>query len=101
MLTQGRNIEDVNHASSKFRQFLILLIIGFFIIFTGIITTIIAVLLSGGSVDFCALIFIGPFPIVVGAGPEATWMILFAIILAVLSIITFLILRRKTGKAKT
>jgi len=101
MVTHGRITEYVNHASSKFRNFLILFIIGFFIIFTGIITIIIAAVLSGGSVDFGALIFIGPFPIVVGAGPEAAWMVLFAIILAVLSIITFLILRREMGKTNT
>jgi len=101
MVTHGRTIEYANHASSKFSQFLILFIIGFFIIVTGIIIIIIAAVFSGGSVDFGALIFIGPFPIVVGAGPEATWMVLFAIILAVLSIITFLILRREMGKANT
>jgi uncharacterized membrane protein len=82
------------------QNFLILFIIGFFIIFMGVMILVVAALLSGGSLNFGVLIFIGPFPIVVGAGPEATWMVLFAIILAVLSIITFLILHRKTNKSK-
>jgi uncharacterized membrane protein len=90
--------KHVNHASSGFQNFLMLFIIGFFIIFTGITILIVAAVLSGSSVDFGAFIFIGPFPIVVGAGPEATWMVLFAIILAVLSVIMFLILRRETKK---
>ena len=60
--------EHVNHASSRFQNFLILFIMGFFIIFAGIIVLIVAAVLSDGSVDFGAFIFIGPFSIVVGAG---------------------------------
>lgn len=89
-----------NEESSASQKFLILFIIGFFIIFIGIIILMIAAVLSGGSANFGALIFIGPFPIVVGVGPEANWMVLFAIILAVLSVIMFLILRRQIGRAE-
>jgi len=78
---------------------LLLFIIGFLIIFAGIIILIVAAMLSGGSMNFGAVIFIGPFPIVIGAGPEATWMVLFAIILAVLSIIMLLVSRRGGKKA--
>jgi len=78
---------------------LILFIIGFFIIFTGIMILMVAAVLSGDSVNFGALIFIGPFPIVVGVGPEAALMVLFAIILAVLGIIMFLILRGEMKKS--
>jgi uncharacterized membrane protein len=81
-------------------EFLILFIIGFFIIFTGVILLVVAALLSNGSLNFGMLIFVGPFPIVVGAGPESAWMVLFAIILAVLSIVMFLILHGKTNRAK-
>lgn len=89
-----------NHKSSKSKIFLLLLfIIGLFIIFTGIIILVVAAMLSDGSINFGAVIFIGPFPIVVGAGPEATWMVLFAIILAVLSIIMLLVSSRGAKKA--
>ena len=98
MMEHEKIAEHANHASNRFQNFLILFVIGFFIIFAGIIILIVAMMLSGGSADFGALTFIGPFPIVVGAGPEATWMVLFAIILAVLSIIMFLISRRETKK---
>jgi uncharacterized membrane protein len=65
----------------------------------GVIILIVATALHGsGSVNFGAIIFIGPFPIVVGAGPEATWMVLIAIIIAVLSIIVFLVVRKETKK---
>ena len=90
--------ESANDESSIFQKSIILFIIGFFIIFAGIIILIIAAVLSNGSANFGAVIFIGPFPIVVGAGPEATWMVLFAVILAILSIIAFVILRREMGR---
>lgn len=88
----------VREQSSVFQKFFLLFIIGFFLIFVGIIILMVAAVLSDGSANFGAFIFIGPFPIVMGAGPEAPWMI-FAIILAVLSIIMFLVLRRERKRA--
>jgi len=84
-----------NNEADGFRKTILLFVLGFFIIFLGIIILVIATVLSGNSANFGALIFIGPFPIVIGAGPEATWMVLLAIILGVLTIVMFLILRRK------
>ena len=80
---------------SVFQKFFLLFIIGFFLIFVGIIILMVAAVLSDGSANFGAFIFIGPFPIVVGAGPEAPLMVLFVIILAVLSIIMFLVLTKQ------
>jgi uncharacterized membrane protein len=56
-------------------------------------------LYSEGSGNFGGVIFIWFIPIVFGVGPEATWMIIFAIILAVLSIVMFLISRKEIAKA--
>ncbi len=98
MTVHEKIAEHANQPANKFRNFLILFVIGFFIIFAGIIILIVAMVLSGGSANFGALILIGPLPILVGAGPEATWMVLLAIVLAVLSIIIFLISRRETKK---
>jgi uncharacterized membrane protein len=89
-----------NDKSGRPQKFLMLLIIGFFMIFMGIIILMVATMLYGeGSANFGGVIFIWFIPIVFGVGPEATWMIIFAIIFAVLSIIMFLILRRETAKA--
>jgi uncharacterized membrane protein len=85
--------------SSVFQKFFLLFIIGFFLIFVGIILLIVAAVLSDDSANFGAFIFIGPFPVVMGAGPEAPWMILFVIILAVLSIIMFLVLTKQMKDA--
>ena len=96
--------EKIAKCASKelnmFQKLLLLFIIGSFMIFVGVILLMVAAVLYGkSSVSFGGLIFIGPFPIVVGAGSEATWIVLFAIVLAVLSVIMFLIIRREIKKA--
>ena len=76
------------------------LILGFVLVFVGIIVILIAtVLYGGGSVNLGAVIFIGPFPIVIGAGPDVTWIILFGIIMAVLSIVLLLVMNRRIRRS--
>jgi uncharacterized membrane protein len=77
-------------------RFFLLLILGFVLVVVGIAVILIAtVLYGGGSASAGAVIFIGPFPIVIGAGPDATWIVLFSIILAVLSVVVFLVMNRR------
>jgi uncharacterized membrane protein len=99
MMTNEK-LKYASEQSSVFQKFFWLFIIGFFLIFVGIIILIVAAVLSNGSASFGAFIFIGPFPIVVGAGPEAPLMVLFAMILAVSGFIMFLVLRRERKRAK-
>lgn len=84
-----------NEESGLFRKPLMLFILGFFIIFVGVAVLIVASVLSDDLQRFCALIFIGPFPIVVGIGPETSRMVLLVIVPAILSIIVFIISCRK------
>ena len=96
-----KNVKCNIDNSSKPQKFLILFLAGFFLTLIGIVILVFTTVFYGeGSPSFGAIIFIGPFPIVIGAGPEATWMILFAIILGILSIAMFLILRRETAETK-
>jgi uncharacterized membrane protein len=53
-----------------------------------------SVLYGGGSVSGGVVIFIGPFPIVIGAGPDVSVIILVSVILAVLSVVVFLVMNR-------
>ena len=77
-------------------RFFLLLIAGFVLIFVGIAVILVAsVLYSGGSVSGGVVIFIGPFPIVIGAGPDVTLIVLFSIILAVLSVVVFFVMNRR------
>ena len=72
------------------------LVLGFVLVFVGITVILIgAVLYGSGSVNVGAVIFIGPFPIVIGAGPDVTLIVLFSIIIAVLSIVVFLVMNRR------
>jgi len=78
------------------KRSIILFFIGFLIILVGVIITVAAALLfGGGTASIGGFILIGPFPIVFGAGPEATWLTLFAIILGILCVIMFLVLWRR------
>jgi uncharacterized membrane protein len=86
-------VEEGVAVSSRLFLFLIL---GFVLVFVGVAVILIATALYGGSsANVGAVIFIGPFPIVIGAGPDVTWIILCSIILAVLSIVVLLVMNRK------
>jgi uncharacterized membrane protein len=90
------NRETVEEGITVSSRFFLLLILGFAIVIFGIILILIAAALYGsGSANAGAVIFIGPFPIVIGAGPDVTWIVLFSIILAVLSVVMFLVINRK------
>ncbi len=73
------------------------LIIGFGLIFIGIIILIVS-LAQNGSGSVGGVIFIGPIPIVFGAGPDAGWLIVISIVLTAVSIILFLILNKRRKK---
>ena len=90
--------QSVDEASTS-RKFLVLTIIGFLMFFVGVSILVVATVLSDGNLGVGGFILIGPIPIVFGAGPQAAWMILFATVITILSVITFLALRRKTRKA--
>ena len=78
------------------RRFFLFLILGFLLVVIGIAVILIAtVLYGGGSASAGAVIFIGPFPIVIGVGPDATWIVLFSVILTVLSVVVFLVMNRR------
>lgn len=50
--------------------------------------------LRRGSASAGAVIFIGPFPIIIGVGPDAPLIVLFSIIIAILSIAVFLVINK-------
>jgi uncharacterized membrane protein len=73
----------------------------FLMLIAGIIVVVIGVFLvfasassgSGGSAG--GVIFIGPIPIVFGAGPDAGLLILIAVIIAVVILVSFALGRRR------
>ena len=87
------NEDEGSNVSSKL---LALLVLGFAIVIIGIIIIAVGAALGNGSASVGGVIFIGPFPIVFGAGPDAAWLIVISIVLAVVSIILFMLFRRRS-----
>jgi uncharacterized membrane protein len=75
---------------------LIVVLAGFAIIFVGVVLIVIAALLNSNSGSVGGVIFIGPFPIVFGIGPDAIWLIAISIIIAIMMLVLFYIWRRRS-----
>jgi uncharacterized membrane protein len=83
------------------KMFSILLAVGFVIFFVGALLLAIAASFSGSrNSGFGVVIFVGPIPIVVGAGPGTLWIILTAVLLAVLILMAFLWSRERSKMAR-
>jgi len=87
------NEDEGSNVSSKL---LALLVLGFAIVIIGVIIIAVGAALGNGSASVGGVIFIGPFPIVFGAGPDAAWLIVISIVLAVVSIMLFMLFRRRS-----
>ena len=69
---------------------------GFVLVFLGVLVIMVAAAFgSTGSASSGIIIFVGPFPIVFGAGPDAIWLILIGIFLSIVSVVVFVVMRRK------
>jgi uncharacterized membrane protein len=84
-----------DESSAFSRWFFIALALGFGLIFVGGIIAVLAVAQGRGSGSSGVVIFIGPFPLVFGAGPDSGWLILIGVVIAVVSLVMFLVFRRK------
>ena len=92
MLSEQETDDEGITVSSRLFGFLIL---GIALVFVGIVVLVVASLVLGRSGSVGVVVFIGPFPIVFGAGPSVGWLILIGIILAVLSVVFFWVMSRR------
>jgi uncharacterized membrane protein len=93
------NCKIVEESVTVSRLFFLLLILGFVLVVVGVaFILVVTVFYGGGSASGGVVIFIGPFPIVIGAGPDVTWIVLFSTFLTVLSVVTFFVMNRKIRK---
>lgn len=72
-----------------------LLLAGFSLILVGVVFVVVATILLGGTVSFGGIIFVGPIPIIFGAGPDYFLVIILALFLTVLSVVVFILLHKK------
>ena len=91
--------EDETEGFTISSRFLAFLILGIALVLVGIVVLVVASFVFGSSGSVGVVIFIGPFPIVFGAGPDAIWLILIGIIIAALSLVLFLVMNRRYGRA--
>jgi len=79
-------LEEVEGLPFAFKLFMI----GFFVIFVGIVFIMAASLLVPGSnVSGGGIFLIGPIPIVFGYGQYSVWIIAFALILTIVAVVFF------------
>ena len=74
------------------------LLLGIVLVFVGIAVIVVVSVVLGGSGSVGGIILVGPIPIVFGAGPNGSWLIIISLILTAVSIIMFLILNRRHKK---
>ena len=74
-----------------------LLILGISLVLVGIVVLVVASLVFSSSRSTGVVVFIGPFPIVFGSGPNSAWLISIGIILAVVSVVLFFVMNRRHG----
>ncbi|MGO8805928.1 MAG: TIGR00304 family membrane protein [Candidatus Bathyarchaeia archaeon] len=74
-----------------------LLILGIALVFVGVVVLFVVSLVFSSSSSVGVVVFIGPFPIVFGSGPNAGLLIIIGIILAALSVVLFLVMNKRRG----
>lgn len=75
------------------------LMLGFLLVFIGVVVLVVAAVLgSGGSGSVGGVVFIGPIPIVFGAGPNSNWLIIISLIIAVVMLVLFLVFSRRAKR---
>ena len=95
MLRSAQETEDEDKGISVSSRLFGFLLLGIALVFVGLVILVVATLVFGGSGSVGGIILIGPIPIVFGAGPDASWLIVISIILAVLSTVLFLVMNRR------
>ena len=97
--TAEENCEVVEENVTVSRWLFLLLILGFVLVVVGVALILVATVFYGnGSASGGVVIFVGPFPIVIGVGPDVTWIVLFGTVLTVLAVLMFFIINRKIRK---
>jgi uncharacterized membrane protein len=77
-----------------------LLFFGFLLMFVGVLVILASALLSGdANVSGGAIIFVGPIPIILGAGTDAFLAIILAAVLTIIGFVMFFWMRKQVPKS--
>jgi uncharacterized membrane protein len=90
---------ESNEEDAKHRFLLKLFLLGFVLVFLGVVVLVITAWLRGdANVSGGVIIIIGFIPIIVGAGPHSFIAILIATILMIISFLVFVWMRKQVSK---
>ncbi len=67
----------------------------FLVIFVGMLLMVLGSLSNLGNLSGAAIIFIGPFPIILGSGPYSVALIVLAAVITIGSLVFFFLFRRR------
>jgi len=90
-------VQQGYEASSTFPLFMKVFLAGFLLIFLGTIILMIAGFIGGISQSFGLVVFIGPIPIILGAGKYSLLAILLAVVLTIIGVVLFFLFRTRSG----
>ena len=77
-----------------------MLLFGFLLVFAGVVVITVSALFGGdGTASGGAIIFVGPIPIILGAGPDAFLMIVLAAALTTIGFIVYFWTRKQFPKS--
>ena len=71
------------------------LLIGFAVIFLGIIVIVVASIVLSNPSNVGVVIFVGPIPIVFGKGPDLSTLLLIGIAITIISVAIFVIMNKR------
>lgn len=95
VLAEPHTMEDARRSAVALRLF----VLGFLLVFAGVLVLVVAALLGGEeSVSGAAIVVVWFIPIVFGAGPYAFASVLLAVVLAIVAFAVFVWLRRQAVK---
>jgi len=73
--------------------------VGFLLMFVGIVVLIVASVLQGGSsFSVGSVVYIGPIPIILGAGPYSFFAIVLAVVLTIIGFVVFFWMRKQASR---
>lgn len=90
---------DSERQVKRVNRLFVLMAFGFAATISGMVILTIATVFSSSSPTSSGIvIFIGPFPIVFGSGPEAGWLIVISILLTALGVAIFYFMRTNRNR---
>lgn len=93
-MTADPNSQETHKEVSQ-RWLSLLFTAGLALVLAGVFAVFSATLIDRSSGSVGVVIFVGPIPIAIGAGPDAELLILSGFILTAIVLLTFLIMRKK------